>query len=93
MVVWSLSAGLFPATFADLPTSTYIWMGVLGAIGVFASIILHELAHSVVGRHFGLRIHGITLFAFGGAAEMGEEPANARAEFWDSFWPASPSVA
>lgn len=82
LVVWSLSAGLFPAAYADLPTSTYIWMGVLGAIGVFASIILHELAHSVVGRRLGLRIHGITLFVFGGAAEMGEEPANARTEFW-----------
>jgi len=82
LIVWSLSAGLFPATLADLPTSTYIWMGVLGAIGVFASIVLHELAHSVVGRRFGLHIRGITLFVFGGAAEMGEEPADARTEFW-----------
>ena len=82
LVVWSLSAGLFPATLADLPASTYIWMGVLGAIGVFASIVLHELAHSVVGRRLGLRIHGITLFVFGGAAEMGEEPADPRTEFW-----------
>jgi hypothetical protein len=38
LIVWSLSAGLFPATFEDLPTSTYIWMGVLGAVGLFASI-------------------------------------------------------
>ena len=82
LVVWSLSAGLFPATLADLPASTYVWMGVLGAIGVFASIVLHELAHSVVGRRLGLRIHGITLFVFGGAAEMGEEPADPRTEFW-----------
>jgi Zn-dependent protease len=82
LIVWSLSAGLFPTAFANLPTSTYVWMGVLGAIGVFASIILHELAHSVVGRRLGLRIRGITLFVFGGAAEMGEEPANARTEFW-----------
>jgi Zn-dependent protease/predicted transcriptional regulator len=82
LVVWSLSAGLFPATLTDLPASTYVWMGVLGAIGVFASIVLHELAHSVVGRRLGLRIHGITLFVFGGAAEMGEEPADPRTEFW-----------
>jgi Zn-dependent protease len=82
LVVWSLSAGLFPATLADLPASTYVWMGVLGAIGVFASIVLHELAHSVVGRRLGLHIHGITLFVFGGAAEMGEEPADPRTEFW-----------
>jgi Zn-dependent protease/predicted transcriptional regulator len=82
LVVWSLSAGVFPAAYADLPTSTYVWMGLLGAIGLFASIVLHELAHSLVGRRFGIDIQGITLFVFGGAAEMGDEPANPRAEFW-----------
>ncbi len=81
LVVWSLSAGLFPATFADLPISTYVWMGILGAIGLFASIVLHELAHSVVGRRLGMRIRGITLFALGGASELAEEPATARTEF------------
>jgi Zn-dependent protease/CBS domain-containing protein len=82
LVVWSLSTGLFPAAYADLPTSIYVWMGVLAAIGLFASIVLHELAHSIVGRRFGLPIRGITLFVFGGAAEMGAEPTEARAEFW-----------
>lgn len=81
LVVWSLSAGLFPQTYAALPISTYVWMGVLGAIGLFASIVLHELAHSVVGRRLGMRIRGITLFALGGASELGEEPATARTEF------------
>lgn len=81
LIVWSLSAGLFPSTYADLPTSTYVWMGILGAIGLFSSILLHELAHSVVGRRLGMRIRGITLFALGGASELSEEPATARAEF------------
>jgi Zn-dependent protease/CBS domain-containing protein len=81
LIVWSLSAGLFPSTYANLPTSTYVWMGILGAIGLFASIVLHELAHSVVGRRLGMRIHGITLFAFGGASELAEEPPTARTEF------------
>jgi len=81
LIVWTLSAGYFPASYADLPASTYVWMGVLGAIGLFASIIIHELAHSAVGRRLGMRIHGITLFVFGGAAEMTEEPASAKAEF------------
>lgn len=81
LIVWTLSAGYFPASYADLPASTYFWMGLLGAIGLFASIIAHELAHSVVGRRLGMQIKGITLFVFGGAAEMTEEPASARAEF------------
>jgi Zn-dependent protease/CBS domain-containing protein len=82
LIVFSLSAGYFPAAYADLPASTYIWMGVLGASGLFISIILHELAHSVVGRHMGMTFHGITLFAFGGAAELEEEPPTPRVEFW-----------
>ena len=81
LVVWSLSAGYFPASYADLPTSTYVWMGIVGAIGLFASIVLHELAHSWVGRRLGMQIHGITLFVFGGAAELAEEPKSARTEF------------
>ncbi len=81
LVVWSLSTDYFPASYADLPTSTYVWMGVLAATGLFASIVLHELAHSWVGRRLGLEIHGITLFVFGGAAELAEEPKSARTEF------------
>src|SRR5690606_1644322 len=82
LIVWSLSVGYFPHAHADLPASSYFWMGVVGAIGLFASILLHELAHSVVGRRMGMRIQGITLFAFGGAAELTEEPETARAEFF-----------
>ena len=81
LVVWSLSAGYFPASYADLPASTYVWMGIVGAIGLFASIVLHELAHSWVGRRLGMQIHGITLFVFGGAAELADEPKSARTEF------------
>lgn len=81
LIVWSLSVGYFPVAYADLPAATYFWMGLLGAAGLFASILLHELAHSVVGRRLGMRIQGITLFAFGGAAELTEEPASPRTEF------------
>jgi Zn-dependent protease/predicted transcriptional regulator len=82
LIIWTLSAGYFPATYADLSRATYFWMAVLGAIGVIASIVVHELAHSVVARRFGIEIHGITLFAFGGAAEMVSEPPTPKAEFW-----------
>jgi len=56
-------------------------MGVAGAVGLFLSIIFHEIFHSLVARRFGIPMKGITLFIFGGVSEMGEEPASAKAEF------------
>ncbi|HSV31833.1 MAG TPA: site-2 protease family protein [Atribacteraceae bacterium] len=82
LVIWSLGMGVFPNYFEGLPTAVYWWMGVIGALGLFFSIISHELSHSLVARKFGLVIKGITLFIFGGVAEMEEEPPSARAEFY-----------
>jgi Zn-dependent protease len=56
-------------------------MGTVGAIGLFLSIIFHEMSNSLVARQFGMPIKGITLFLFGGVAEMKEEPPSAKAEF------------
>ena len=81
LVTWSLSDGFFPYYFEGLETATYWWMGGIGALGLFFSIIFHELSHAVVARQYGLRIAGITLFIFGGVAEMEEEPRSAKVEF------------
>ena len=81
LITWSLSVGLFPALYEGLGASTYWSMGIVGAIGLFASLILHELSHSLVARRYGLPIGGITLWIFGGVAEMTSEPESARAEF------------
>jgi len=81
LVTWSLAMGLFPYLYRELPVETYWVMGVVGALGLFASIIFHEFCHSLVARHFGMTMKGITLFIFGGVAEMGDEPPSARAEF------------
>jgi Zn-dependent protease/CBS domain-containing protein len=82
LVSWSLASGVFPAYFEGLSTQAYWLMGIFGALGFFASIIFHELSHSVIARRFGLPIKGITLFIFGGVAEMEEEPASPQAEFY-----------
>ncbi len=81
LITWSLAQGLFPYYFKDLSSATYWWMGIFGALGLFFSIIFHELSHSLVARNFGLPIKGITLFIFGGVAHMEEEPSSAKAEF------------
>jgi Zn-dependent protease/CBS domain-containing protein len=81
LVAWSLSTGFFPFRYKNLSTQTYLLMGIVGAVGLFASIIVHEFTHSLMARKYGLPIKGITLFIFGGVAEMSEEPPSARAEF------------
>lgn len=82
LIIWSLAAGYFPNTYKDLNTSTYWFMGIVGAIGIFVSIVFHEMSHSLIARVFGLPITGITLFIFGGVAEMDDEPRNPKTEFF-----------
>lgn len=81
LITWSLAAGYFPQRYPDLATRTLWWMGAAGALGVFFSIVFHELSHSLVGRRFGLPVGGITLFVFGGIAELRHEPRTPRTEF------------
>jgi Zn-dependent protease/CBS domain-containing protein len=82
LVTWSLATGLFPQFFEGYAQSTYWWMGATGALGLFVSIVFHEFCHSLVARQFGMPMKGITLFIFGGVAEMNEEPPSAKAEFF-----------
>jgi Zn-dependent protease len=82
LVAWSLAQGYFPQIYEGLKPITYWWMGMAGVVGLFVSIVFHEFAHSIIARQFGLPIRGITLFLFGGVAEMEEEPASPKAEFW-----------
>jgi len=81
LVTWTLAVGMFPARFPGLTTEVYWAMGFLGALGLFASIVVHELSHSLVARQYGLEMKGITLFVFGGVAEMSDEPPDAKTEF------------
>ncbi|HHP7244491.1 MAG TPA: site-2 protease family protein [Elainellaceae cyanobacterium] len=68
LILWTLTANLFPANYPGLSESTYIIMGVTGTILFFVSLVFHELSHSVVARAKGIPVEGITLFAFGGVS-------------------------
>jgi Zn-dependent protease len=80
LMTWTLSAMVFPQFYPGMTRGMYWAMGVAGAIALFVSIVLHELAHAFVARRHGIQIKGITLFVFGGVAEMHEEPATPRVE-------------
>jgi|CXWL01.1.fsa_nt_gi Zn-dependent protease len=82
LIAWSLAAGVFPDLYRGLPQSTYWGMAAATVVGIAASIILHELGHTLVARAFGLPIKSITLFVFGGVAEMEGEPKAPRAELF-----------
>jgi Zn-dependent protease/predicted transcriptional regulator len=63
-------------------SSTQHWtVGVLTSMLFFASVLFHELSHSVVAMHYKIRVASITLFLFGGVARIGREPSKAIQEF------------
>src|SRR5262249_18446798 len=70
-----------PAAVHEIPTYEYWIMGLITALAFFGCILLHELGHAIVARARGMPIRGITLFLFGGVAELGGEPPSAATEF------------
>ncbi len=73
LILWSFSAGVFPARYPGFEPGIYLMMGTIGAVLFFASLVAHELSHSVVARRRGIEVKGITLFIFGGMAHTSRE--------------------
>ncbi len=82
LITWTLSSQYFPTTLPGETGPTYLVLAIIATLGLFGSLLLHELAHSVVARRFGVRIKAITLFLFGGMAELENEPPSAMSEVW-----------
>jgi Zn-dependent protease len=81
LILWSLSAGVFPQQFPQLSTGTHVAMGVVGILLFFASLLAHELSHSVVAKAKGIPVEGITLFIFGGMSRTRMEAESPGDEF------------
>ena len=80
LIAWSLADGYLPVVYPQFSVATDWTIGVVSAILLFVSVLLHELSHSYIAKKNGLPIARITLFFFGGVSEMSEEPKDARLE-------------
>lgn len=81
LVSWTLSTSWFPAYNPGLPAANYWTASVLSALLLFMSIVLHELSHAYIAKKNGIPIKKITLFIFGGVAQMEKEPGSPAVEF------------
>ncbi len=81
LMTWSLAVGWFPVIYHGWSTATYWLVSFIAAILLFVSVLLHELAHSVVARARGLPVKNITLFVFGGVSNIEREPGSPGVEF------------
>jgi Zn-dependent protease/CBS domain-containing protein len=81
LLSWSLASGYFPQRYPDLPIAAYWIKGIIAALFLFGSVLVHELMHALMAQNLRVPIAGITLFALGGVSEMKQEPPSPSAEF------------
>ena len=81
LLTWLLASSYYPAEFKNWSPALYWLIGAITTIMLFVSVLLHELGHSVVALRYGVPVRSITLFIFGGVAQIGAEPPSATAEF------------
>jgi Zn-dependent protease len=81
LITWTLAEGYFPARLPALSSGLTWLLGLVAALLLFGSVLLHELSHALVARLAGLPVSGITLHVFGGVAQLEREPDSPRTEF------------
>jgi Zn-dependent protease len=85
LVAWMLSSDVGPLRSAGLSVGERAALGILTALLFFASVLAHELAHSMAARMRGLPVSRITLFIFGGISQIGGDFKSATGEGWIAF--------
>ena len=81
LVTWNLAGAVFPTLHPDWSMGLNIALGVIASLLFFASVLAHELAHSLVAKARGLPVRRITLFIFGGVSNIEREPPSPGTEF------------
>jgi Zn-dependent protease/CBS domain-containing protein len=82
LLTWMFADSYYPDEFKHWSPLLYWLMGAVTAIMLFVCVLLHELGHSVVALRYKIPVRSITLFLFGGVAQIGAEPPSAIAEFF-----------
>ena len=82
LIAFGLAAWQFPAVNPHQTTLTYVLAGIFTTIVFLASLLAHEVAHSLVARHYGLRVNSITLWLLGGVSDLRGEAPSPAAEAW-----------
>lgn len=77
---FSLATGFFPAVYEGWSQTVYWVVGIAASLMLFASVLVHELAHSFVARSQGIPVRDITLFLLGGVASIEKEASTPRRE-------------
>ena len=85
LIAWTFAESIlvqFYDRFPELQFSSIRWiLGFMAAILLFGSVLVHELSHSYVAKRFGIPVERVTLFMFGGVAQLQEEPRSPKIEF------------
>jgi Zn-dependent protease len=82
LVTWTFAAGFLEDVYPEWSDVQRWLAGSVIALIFFASILFHEMSHSIVARRYGIPVSSITLFVFGGVSNLGKEAESARQEFW-----------
>tara|TARA_R110002096_G_scaffold119038_13_gene257864 strand:+ start:15832 stop:16962 length:1131 start_codon:yes stop_codon:yes gene_type:complete len=85
LMVWSLTTAYFPTILPEQSNLDLVAISIIATIGAFVSLLIHELSHSLVARIYNIKVTNITLFIFGGVAELEEDVTTPAAEFWVSI--------
>lgn len=85
LIAWALATLLMPEIYPGLNISVYWIMGIIGAIILLISVLLHELAHSIVALRYGLEVREIILFIFGGVSVIEDQDEEASKDFRKEF--------
>jgi Zn-dependent protease/CBS domain-containing protein len=85
LIAWSLATSLLPSASPGQTSGAYWTAGIVSAFVFLASLLAHELAHSVVATRRGVKVEGITLWLFGGVSRFSSDTASPGAQALITF--------